>query len=354
MRDQARPQARPRAAASTSRRSSASSATSTAARWARWRRRRRWRPTPSFAPMLPGFRSVPLDDPEALRDAVGERTAAVMIEPIQGEAGIYPVPDETLAAAREACDGGRRAADLRRDPDRDGEDRLALGLRADAGAPGRDHHREGARRRAADRRLHRGAASARDVLEPGDHGSTFAGGPLVATAALAVLEHGRRPRAAGAASGSSGRSCATGSAAIDGVREVRGRGLMLGVGLEEGIDAAALAAAAAASRAWSSTSPSPGTLRLLPPLVISDEEAERARAAIEERDQPPPVTAGARAENPEHASPPQPRPAARTWRSTRPPQACPGADVDFIDPPSPLRSGCSYASCCDGAPAITT
>ena len=54
--------------------------------------------------MLPGFRSVPLNDAAALREAVGESTAAVLIEPIQGEAGIYPVSDEALLAARQACD----------------------------------------------------------------------------------------------------------------------------------------------------------------------------------------------------------------------------------------------------------
>ena len=59
---------------------------------------------PDLAPMLPGFRSVPFDDAAALRDAVGESTAAVLIEPIQGEAGVYPLSDETLSAAREACD----------------------------------------------------------------------------------------------------------------------------------------------------------------------------------------------------------------------------------------------------------
>ena len=47
---------------------------------------------------------MPRDDPAALRAAVGERTAAVMIEPIQGEAGVYPIADEVLLAAREACD----------------------------------------------------------------------------------------------------------------------------------------------------------------------------------------------------------------------------------------------------------
>ncbi len=58
----------------------------------------------ALGPMLPGFRAVPFDDAGALRDAVHEGTAAVMIEPIQGESGIYPLSEETLLAARQACD----------------------------------------------------------------------------------------------------------------------------------------------------------------------------------------------------------------------------------------------------------
>ena len=58
----------------------------------------------SFSPYLPGFRPVPRDDPEALRAAVGERTAAVMLEPIQGETGVHVIADEMIGTAREACD----------------------------------------------------------------------------------------------------------------------------------------------------------------------------------------------------------------------------------------------------------
>src|SRR3954454_1679108 len=59
---------------------------------------------PDLAPMLPGFRSVPFDDAAALRAAVGERPPAVLVDPSQGGAGGYPVSDESVLAAREACD----------------------------------------------------------------------------------------------------------------------------------------------------------------------------------------------------------------------------------------------------------
>ena len=79
------------------------------------------------------------------------------------------------------------------------------------------------------------------MLEPGDHGSTFAGGPVATAAALAVLDVVddpallRRVRELGA-------ELREGLEALDGVAETRGRGLMVGVGLEEGIDAAAVGA----------------------------------------------------------------------------------------------------------------
>ena len=57
-----------------------------------------------FAPLVPGFRVVPRDDPEALAAAVGDSTAAVMMEPVQGETGVWPISERMLLAAREACD----------------------------------------------------------------------------------------------------------------------------------------------------------------------------------------------------------------------------------------------------------
>ncbi|MGB3100237.1 MAG: acetylglutamate kinase, partial [Solirubrobacterales bacterium] len=57
-----------------------------------------------FGPLLEGFVLVPRDDPTALGVAVGERTAAVLLEPVQGEAGVHPIGDDVLGAAREACD----------------------------------------------------------------------------------------------------------------------------------------------------------------------------------------------------------------------------------------------------------
>jgi acetylornithine/N-succinyldiaminopimelate aminotransferase len=233
----------------------------------------------ALGPMLPGFRSVPLNNAAALRAAVGEHTAAVLIEPIQGEAGVYPVTDEALLAAREACD--EAGALLIFDEIQTGVGRTGS-LWAYEQTPVRPDVLTSAK--ALGGGLPIGAcvtnAEAGEVLEPGDHGSTFAGGAVVAAAALAVLEIVddpallRRVRELGA--GLSGDLLA-----LDGVREVRGRGLMLGVGLEEGIDAVAVGADLL-QRGLVVNVPAPGSLRLLPPLTLDSSQVPRAVALIGE------------------------------------------------------------------------
>ncbi|HEX2265835.1 MAG TPA: aminotransferase class III-fold pyridoxal phosphate-dependent enzyme, partial [Solirubrobacterales bacterium] len=137
----------------------------------------------ALGPMLSGFRSVPLNDAEALREAVGESTAAVMIEPIQGEAGVFPIADEVLVAAREACDEHR--ALLVYDEVQCGMSRTGT-LWAHEQLPAKPDVMTAAK--ALGGGLPVGACVATpehaDILEPGDHGSTFAGAPVTAAAAL--------------------------------------------------------------------------------------------------------------------------------------------------------------------------
>jgi acetylornithine/succinyldiaminopimelate/putrescine aminotransferase len=118
------------------------------------------------------------------------------------------------------------------------------------------------------------------VLEPGDHGSTFAGGPVAAAAALAVLDVVDDPALLRAVRERGGR-LREGLEALEGVREVRGRGLMLGVGLEEGLDSAAITADLL-ERGAVVNAPEPRTLRLLPPLTIEDVQVDLAVALIGE------------------------------------------------------------------------
>src|SRR5215218_10437922 len=180
----------------------------------------------ALGPMLAGFRSVPHNDAAALREAVGESTAAVLIEPIQGESGVHPTTEEALLAARQACD--EAGALLILDEIQTGLGRTGS-LWAYEQSPVRPDLIVSAK--ALGGGLPIGACvtgpAAADVLELGDHGSTFAGAPLATAAALAVLEIVedpallRRVRELGA-------SLRAGLEALDGVVETRGRGLMIG------------------------------------------------------------------------------------------------------------------------------
>jgi acetylornithine/N-succinyldiaminopimelate aminotransferase len=230
-----------------------------------------------LGPMLPGFRSVPLNDATALRDAVGENTAAVLIEPIQGESGVYPITDEALLAAREACD--EAGALLIFDEIQTGMGRTGS-LWAFEQTPVRPDVLTSAK--ALGGGLPIGAClttpEAGEVLEPGDHASTFAGGPVASAAALAVLDIVDEPALLRSVR-ELGAKLRDDLLALDGVREVRGRGLMLGVGLQEGIDAAALGADLL-QRGLVVNVPEPGTIRLLPPLTVDASHIDRAVASI--------------------------------------------------------------------------
>jgi acetylornithine/N-succinyldiaminopimelate aminotransferase len=226
----------------------------------------------SFAPYLPGFRTVPRDDPDALRATVGEGTAAVMLEPIQGETGVHVVPDELIAAAREACD--LAGALLVFDEIQTGMGRTGS-LWAYEQLPVRPDVITSAK--ALGGGLPVGACvatpDAGEVLERGDHGSTFAGGPLIAAAALAAFdviddaELLRGVRDLGA------RFC-EGLEGIDAVAEVRGRGLMVGARLE-GADARETAERLL-DRGLIVNPIGGDTLRFLPPLVIGEAEVDQA------------------------------------------------------------------------------
>jgi predicted acetylornithine/succinylornithine family transaminase len=226
----------------------------------------------SFSPYLPGFRAVPRDDPDALRAAVGETTAAVMLEPIQGETGVNVIPDEVIVAARESCDTS--GALLLFDEIQTGMGRTGS-LWAYEQLPVRPDVMTSAK--ALGGGLPVGACvtspKTADVLEVGDHGSTFAGGPLVSAAALAafdVLDDAellRRVRDLG------GR-LREGLEGIDAVGEVRGRGLMVGAGLD-GADAREIATRALGEGLIVNPIGS-DTLRFLPPLVIGEAEIDEA------------------------------------------------------------------------------
>jgi predicted acetylornithine/succinylornithine family transaminase len=233
----------------------------------------------ALGPMLPGFRAVPHNDAAALREAVKENTAAVLIEVIQGEAGVIPTSEEALLAAREACD--EAGALLILDEIQTGLGRTGS-LWAYEQTPVRPDLITTAK--ALGGGVPIGACitgpEAADVLEPGDHGSTFAGGPVATAAALAVLDIVDDPVLLRHVRELGAYLCEK-LDALEGVRGTRGRGLMIGVGLEERIDAAAVGADLL-ERGLVVNVPRPDTLRLLPPLVIDSDHVEMAVGLIQE------------------------------------------------------------------------
>ena len=233
----------------------------------------------ALGPMLPGFRAVPHNDAAALRDAVGESTAAVLMEVIQGEAGVIPTSEEALLAAREACD--EAGALLILDEIQAGLGRTGS-LWAYEQTPVRPDVLTSAK--ALGNGVPIGACvtgpGAADVLEPGDHGSTFAGGPVATVAALTVLDLVDDPVLLRHVRELGAYLCER-LDGLAGVRETRGRGLMVGVGLEEGIDAAAVGADLL-QRGLVVNVPRPDTLRLLPPLVIDSDHVDQATNLIGE------------------------------------------------------------------------
>jgi acetylornithine/N-succinyldiaminopimelate aminotransferase len=222
-----------------------------------------------FGPLVPGFVGVPRDDAEALRAAVGPATAAVMVEPVQGEAGIFPISDEVLTAARESCD--ETGALLIFDEIQAGMGRTGT-LWAYQGGPVTPDVITTAK--ALGGGLPVGAcvisAELGDGLTAGEHGSTFAGGPICARAALAALELIDDPELLAGVS-RLGERLEEACLAIDGVAGVRRRGLMAGVALEPGLDSGEIAAAALAAGVVVNP-PNPETIRLLPALTIPEED----------------------------------------------------------------------------------
>ena len=234
-----------------------------------------------FGPLPAGFVVVPRDDPGALRSAVGERTAAVMLEPIQGESGIHPISTEMLRAARESCDAA--GALLVFDEIQAGMGRTGtlwayegLGIRPDVITMAK----------ALGGGLPVGACvidpSVGEGLTAGEHGSTFAGGPICARAALEALAILSDPELL-ANVAERGAQIRAGLKGHPAVVEIRGSGLLLGVGLNGSVDSKQVAEAALED-GLVVNAPNPETIRLLPPLNISEpdvaEGLQRLLAAL--------------------------------------------------------------------------
>jgi acetylornithine/N-succinyldiaminopimelate aminotransferase len=227
-----------------------------------------------FAPLVPGFVTVPRNDPDALADAVDGDTAAVIIEPIQGESGIHPISEEVLRAARKACD--RRGALLV-------FDEIQCGLGRTGQMWAWQHVQVEPDVMTVAKGLGGGlpigaciaSPEYSDVLEAGDHGSTFAGGPVIAAAANAVLDVVDDAQLLVDVT-DKGETLAEGLRSL-GLEGVRGRGLMLAF---EIADAPDVARRLLLEERLVVNATGPTTIRLLPPLTVSHDEVSEALARI--------------------------------------------------------------------------
>ena len=226
-----------------------------------------------FAPLVPGFTVVP-KDPSALAGAVDEDTAAVLLEPIQGESGIHVLDDDLLVAAREACD--RVGAALVFDEIQTGMGRTGK-LWAYEHTPVVPDAMTSAKALGGGFPIGAVITGERlaDTFQTGDHGSTFAGGPVVASAALVALEICSDPELLERV-GVLGERLAAGLERLPYATAVRGRGLMLAIDVDEKLSAPELAKRALLEQRLVVNATGPATIRLEPPLIVSEEEIDDA------------------------------------------------------------------------------
>jgi acetylornithine/N-succinyldiaminopimelate aminotransferase len=220
-----------------------------------------------FEPLPGDVTFVPYGDADALAAAVTDRTAAILLEPIQGEAGVVVPPDGYLAAARSVADDHGALLWL---------DEIQSGM----GRTGRWFAHTGVRPDVVTVAKGLGGGfpigaciglgDAGTLLEPGNHGTTFGGNPVACAAALAViatiesedlLDHVTVL----------GQKLRDGLAADPRVTEVRGEGLLIGLDLSA--DASADVVAAAQRAGFLVNNPTPRRIRLAPPLVLTEDDA---------------------------------------------------------------------------------
>ncbi|MFW6023053.1 MAG: aspartate aminotransferase family protein [Halanaerobiaceae bacterium] len=236
-----------------------------------------------FTPLPPGFKHVPFNDLEAMKEAVNDKTAAIMLEPIQGEGGIYPADKEYLEGIRKLCDekdillifdeiqcGMGRSGSLFAYQEYGVEpDILTLAKALGGGVP-------------------IGAFLAKtevaDAFEAGDHGTTFGGNPLATRAASVVLdimlENGFLELVK--EKGQYFKSKLEGLIEkYDNVIETRGMGLMLALQLSDELSAKDITMKLF-EKGFLINAVKEHTLRFLPPLVIEHDDIDRLIEALDE------------------------------------------------------------------------
>jgi len=228
-----------------------------------------------FGPFPAGFKVVPYGDAAALEAAIGPNTVAFLVEPIQGEAGVVIPPAGYLTAARELCSRHRVVLIL---------DEIQTGLGRTGRMLAEEHEGIEADLTLIGKALSGGFypvsavlsnSEVMGVLHPGEHGSTFGGNPLacaVARAALKVLVE--EDMIGNAARVGERLKAHLGSIPAPGVREVRGRGLMLAVELHPDAGGARRVCEALQHRGLLAKETHEHTIRIAPPLILTEAQAD--------------------------------------------------------------------------------
>jgi acetylornithine/N-succinyldiaminopimelate aminotransferase len=236
----------------------------------------------AFAPLPGGFSHVPLNDIAALADAVDEATCAVLLEPVQGEGGVFPCDPGYLASVRALCDERDVLLML---------DEVQTGLMRTGPMFAWEHHGAKPDVMCLAKSLANGlpigavvaSAEVADAFSAGDHGSTFGGGPVVCAAARACLRAlqderlGERAAESGEYLRARLRSFALETGAV---ADVRGSGLMDALEFDEPI--AGDVAAKALAHGIVLNNIGPHILRILPPLVCARPEIDTLLAVLYE------------------------------------------------------------------------
>ncbi|MBQ6794780.1 MAG: aspartate aminotransferase family protein [Clostridia bacterium] len=231
-----------------------------------------------YYPLIPGFKQVEINDIEALKAAITDKTCAILLEPVQGESGVHPVEDEYIKEVRRICD--EKEIILIFDEIQTGIGRCGkmfcyetLGVEPDIFTLAK----------ALGNGIPIGAVCAKqfvaDAFAPGDHGGTFGGNPLATKAGLAVLEAIEKENLCDNAEKMGNYIVSEIEEKLgDKVKEIRHKGLMIGIELKE-------AAADTRKKLFEKkilVGAVGNTLRVLPPLIIGKEEADEFIKALGE------------------------------------------------------------------------
>ena len=239
--------------------------------------------TDSYGPFTPGFVPVPYGDLAAIEAAMDENTVAILVEPVQGEAGIIVPPDGFLTGIRELCD--QRRVLMIADEIQSGLGRTGTTFYCEQAGVVPDLYLLGKALGGGVVPVSAvvGDAEVLNTLRPGQHGSTFGGNPLAAAVGLAVvklLETGEMQ----ARSAELGAYLHERLAAFvgHGVTEVRGVGLWAGVDIDPALGTGRAICERLLAKGVIAKDTHGQTIRLAPPLVITREELDLALQALTE------------------------------------------------------------------------